>query len=321
MTLKERLIQWKEQLQERYPSLVRLEERAKRFTLPGFENVPLYDVAVFFFNEVKRDVLPVRSKSIAFSFFLAMFPGMIFAFTLLPYIPIEGLKDQVLTLVSDIFPTENSTITAQVESILKRRREGLLSLGFFFAIYFSSNGVIAMMDSFDKSYANFRRRNVLMKRWIALRITFVLFGMLVLAAALIVLGDQLLSFLLQQFNIFSQFSVLLANMIKYVIILVFFFFSISIIYYYAPAVKKKFKFISAGSTLATVLIIIISLIFSWFLKKWNTYNLLYGSLGTIIAILLWLNLISFALLIGFELNTAITYNKNLREEGDDGETT
>jgi membrane protein len=96
-------------------------------------------------------------------------------------------------------------------------------------------------------------------------------------------------------------------------------FSISLIYYYGPAVKKKYRFISTGSTLATVLSILTSVVFAYYLNHYARYSKLYGPIGTVLAILIWLNLNALVLLIGYEINVAIYYHRSIKQTHNTGE--
>ncbi len=289
-------------------------ERAKGVTLPGFDSVPIYDVMVFFRNEIKRDVISVRAKSIAFTFFLALFPGLIFLFTLIPYVPIPNLQNSLMNFFMEMLPGDTFTVLEKtIRGVIQEQRGGLLSIGLVFALFISTNGMMAMMESFDKSYAGFVKRNSLVKRWIALKLTIVIFFLLVLSIITIIEGNHLLKWVLKTFDILSPFTFLLFSTLKWFIIVLLFFNSISFIYYYGPSLKKKFRFVSAGSTLATLLVILISIGFSYFINNFGNYNRFYGSIGTIIALQIYIYLNAFALLLGFELNASITINKNLRD--------
>ena len=305
-----------EKMLDKFPVLNKVVEWAETVRLPGFDNVPLYDVVVFFVNEIKRDVINVRAKSIAYTFFLALFPSVLFLFTLIPYIPVDNLQENLVALIKELLPDESifKIFEQTITGVVVEQRGGLLSIGLLMTLFFSTNGVLGIMESFDKSYSTFKKRNILRKRWVALKLTIVLFFLLILSIVLIVAGNQILEFLLSTFDIFTPLTFILFNTLKWLIILLLFFNSISFIYYYGPATKKKFKFISAGSTLATILAILISIGFSYFISNFATYNKIYGSIGTIIALLVYIYLNSFALLIGFELNASIAYNKNLRLE-------
>ena len=294
--------------------LYSLYERAKSVTLPGFDSVPLYDVLVFFTNEIRRNVISVRAKAIAFTFFLALFPGLIFLFTLIPYIPFHGLQEDLIAFLKELLPIDAFALLENtIRGVIQEQRGELLSIGLLLALFVSTNGVMAMMESFDKTYAVFVKRNSLVKRWIALKLTIVIFFLLVISIIAIVEGNQMLKLLLKTFQILTPFNFILFSALKWLIIILLFFNSISFIYYYGPAVKKKFRFISAGSTLATFLVILISIGFSYFVNNFGNYNRFYGSIGTIIALQIYIFLNAFALLLGFELNASIAINKNLRE--------
>lgn len=287
---------------------------AKEIRLPGFDGVPLYDVMVFFRNEMQRNVISIRARAIAFTSFMALFPALIFLFTLIPYIPVENLQENLIAFIRDQIPSDAfKLLEGAITRIISEERGDLLSIGLALALFISTNAMMALMQSFDKSYAVFTRRGMLKRRGIALGLTIILFFLLLFSIMTIVAGNMLLRYLLATFDIFNPFNFILFSTLKWVIIILLFFFSISFIYYYGPAVKKKFRFISAGSTLATFLVIGISIGFSYFVNNFGQYNRIYGSLGTIIALQVYIYLNSFALLLGFELNAAIAISKNIRQ--------
>ena len=298
----------------RFPFLRTWILQLKKFSLPGFGGVPIWDVAGFFIGEIQRESLAVRASNIAFNFFIAIFPAIIFLFTLIPYIPIDNLQAEILGLLSDLFPEDAYQLVMETANdIIAKPRGGLLSLGFFMALYFSTNGMVAISNSFDKHYnSTFSTRNFIQTRMIAVLLTVVLASLLLMTIVLITAGNTLLQVLLERMDILSSFSLILLNLVRWIAILLMMFFSYSFIYYFGPAVKKKFTFISTGSTLATILTILISLGFSYYVNNFGQYNKLYGSIGTIIALLLWIYMNAFALLIGFELNASIGVNKDLR---------
>ncbi|MDB5282073.1 MAG: ribonuclease, partial [Bacteroidota bacterium] len=261
---------WKK-LKVKYPVLVDWEVDAKLFTMPGLEGIPVYDVYNFFIAEIRANSLPARSKSIAYSFFLAIFPALAFIFTLIPYLPyFRDLDTNILNFLKQVLPNEDSYafvksfIEPFLRDLAKHKRGGLLTGSFFLVLFLSSNGVMAMMSSFDKSHETYKKRNAFQKRYVALKITLLLISLFIFSIALIVLGKELITLLSVQLKIQSKFTHVLLDVLRYVLITLLFFFSISLIYYYAPAVKKKYKFISTGSTVATILSILISVGFSYY---------------------------------------------------------
>jgi membrane protein len=310
---------WKNILTQ-YPFLLRIGVRLRNFTLPGFDGIPVFVVFRFFIAEIRANSLPTRSKAVAFSFFLAIFPALTFIFSLIPYLPFfNNLDVSILNLLKEILPNKEtyafikSFIQPLLEDLAKNKRGGLLTGSGLLVLFLTSNGVMAIMSSFDKAYDHYKQRNAFQSRLIAFKITFLLFTLFFFSIILIILGQDLFALLLDKLQIFSTFTQVLLNLLRYVLIILLFFFSISLIYYYGPATKTKYKFISTGATVATVLSILISLGFSYWVSNFNKLNVIFGSIGTIMLLMIWLNINSFVLLIGYEINASIHYNSLLRK--------
>ncbi len=264
------------------PRLARITAKVREIKLPGFDGVPLYVVLKFFLDEIKRDVISVRARAISFTFFMALFPALIFVFSLIPYIPVENLQINLVNFIRELLPEDTfHLIENTVIGVVNQQHGELLSISLFFSLFLSTNGVMAMMESFDKSYAVFSKRSAWRKRWVALKLTLVLIFLLVMSMLTIIGGNKVLKLLIVNFSTLSPFNIILFSTLKWIIIILLFFNAISFIYYYGPAVKKKFKFISAGSTLATIFVILISIGFSYFVNNFGQYNRIYGSIGAI----------------------------------------
>jgi membrane protein len=280
--------------------------KAKKVTFPGLDGMALYDVMVFFWRSIVDGSLSTRASAIAFSFFLAIFPAIIFIFTLIPYIPIDNFQDQLFLLIKDMVPAEAFTaIEETVENILKVKRSGLLSLGFFMALIFSTNGFASMMSAFDASLHSFERRTWLGQRLIALLLLAILSVLLTIAIALITYGQSFINYLVNNGYLKDHFIFYALTLGKWIVILFLFFIANSFLFYLAPAKKTKWRFISAGGTLSTILCIFTFVGFSYYINNFGQYNKLYGSIGTLLVIMLLMYLISMILLIGFELNASI----------------
>lgn len=309
------------ELKERYPVLIDWEKRAEVFTLPGLEGIPVFDVYKFFIAEIRANSLPTRSKSIAFSFFLAIFPALTFIFTLIPYLPyFRDLDTNILNFLKQVLPNQESFafIKSFIEPLLKdlakHKRGGLLTGSFVLVLFLMSNGVLAMMSSFDKSHETYTKRNAFQNRYVAIKITFLLAMLFIFSIALIVLGQSVINLLANALGIQSQFTHFLLNFLRYILIILMFFFSISLIYYYGPATKKKYRFISTGSTVATIMSILVSVGYSYYVSNFGKLNVIFGSIGTIMLLMIWLNLNAFVLLIGYEINASIYFNKAHRSK-------
>lgn len=297
---------------------------SKKKTLPGFCNVPVYDVVLFVLNEIKRLDLTMRANSIAFSFFMSLFPALLTLFTFLPflhsyllqYLP-EGYDFNAILQqeIQKIMPgSAGNALFGFIKDITTKPRIGLLSFGFILALFFSSNGMLAMMQSFEKSYkSTFRRRGLIRKRLVAVFLTALLGSMLIASVVLIILGSFIIQWLSDYIKL-AGLSTAAIDTWRWVAILLLFYFGISMIYRYGAATRKRFHFFSPGTTLAAALSILSSLAFSFYideLGRYDTYSRFYGSIATIIIVMLWIQLNSLILLIGFELNASIAINRDL----------
>ena len=297
------------------PLVNRVIDKSKRTTVVGLDGLPIYTVLDFFIKEIRKEHLNTKSTSLAFSFFLAIFPATIFLFTLIPYIPINNFQDQLLKILSQVLPANAfEAVQTTLTDIIKNQNGGLLTFGFIAALFFASNGIMALMRNFNKASLVSDKRRPWRKRVTAISLTFILSIMLIVGVSLIIAGNFIVN-KLETLDIIhgalAKYSLLLVN---WVIILLLFFSIISTLYYYGPASAKKFRFFSAGATIATLLSIISSLGFAFYVNNFGSYNKLYGSIGTLIVIMIWLYLNSMILLIGFELNASINILKrNLPE--------
>ena len=280
--------------------------QAKRFTLPGFEGVPIFDVMVFFFRGIQQGALTTRASAIAFNFFLAIFPAIIFFFSLIPYVPIDNFQTELLSLLSDIVPNNAyEMIEGTLQDLVHKQRGGLLSVGIVTALIFSTNGINAMIVAFNASHHTRETRSWIAQRLISLVLVFILSILLTTAIGLVIFSQTVIRYLVELEILKVNFTFYLISGGKWVVILALFFFALSFLYYFAPAKKKRWKFISAGSTLATFLSIVISIAFSEYVNNFGQYNKIYGSIGTLIVILIWMYFNSLVLLIGFELNASL----------------
>ena len=279
---------------------------SKKLVIPGFDGLPLYNVLEFFVKGIQNGSLTTRASSLAFKFFMAIFPSIIFLITLIPYIPIENFQDQLLTLLHDILPHNAFEATRETfEDLLKHQRGDLLSFGFLFALYLSTDGIHAMIKAFNKSNQSIETRTVWKIRMISVLLVFILTFLILIAIALIVFSGVAMDYLVNKHVLQDSFTIYLLLVGKWIVILGLFLCAFSFLYYLGPDEKLKWKFITAGSTFATLLAIVASLAFSFYVNHFGNYNKLYGSIGTLIVIMLWIYFNSIIILLGFELNASI----------------
>lgn len=303
-----------ERLSHNYPFLLRWQRKAETIVLPGTDNIPLVKIISFFIQEINRENITIRAGFVAFNFLLAIFPLIIFLFTLIPYIPLDNVTSTMFTYLREVLPVQTyKFVRSTIIDIVTRQRTGLLSLGFLLTIYFASNGMNAIIMAFNKRYdSTFHRRNFFQMRWVALKLTVVLVLFIIISTVAIIFGNLIINEVLDFFHSKNSFNFWVLTITKWFFIVLFYLFSTSAIYFYGPAMRKRFRFISAGSTIASILSIITSLGFAYYVNNFGQYNKLYGSLGTIIVFMIWSYLNALILIIGFELNAAIAIQRDLR---------
>jgi len=287
--------------------------KSKLIALPGFSGIPLFDVTNFYYQQITKTSLTERAAAIAFNLVLAIPPAIIFLCTLIPFFPIsDQFTDQLHQLVRDVIPGDrnNRAIISFLDDFINRPRTGLLSFGFLLALYFSTNAMLGISKSFNRDYIGFKKRNTFHDRWVAIKLTIILFFLVIMCITMLVSQD----FVLEWLGIKNTSFIDILLNARWLIIFLLFFFIISFIYKYAPAVHKKWKLINPGSLLATLLMILFTLLFTYWVNHFASYNRLYGSIGTILIVMLIIYFNSIVLLVGFELNVSISSLLRIAEE-------
>lgn len=278
------------------------------------EDVSLYKIFKCFLRNLKDDEIMDRANGVAFNFILATFPAIIFLFTLIPYVSAyfpEINTESIMGFIKTLMPASMYDVASTtVLDIIHNQRGGLLTLGFVFAMYLSTNGMMALMRAFNACYKTVENRSGLKTRLIAMGLTFNMTIVLFLAIILLVVGQFVLDYFLghvRDFDIVDvdYFTVYLLLVLRFLVIFIVFFLSISTIYYFGPAIHYNWRFFSIGSFIATLLCLGVSYGFSFYVTNFGSYNKVYGSIGVLIALMVWIQLITVVLLLGYEINASI----------------
>lgn len=278
--------------------------RAKRTTLPGFHGMSLYEVARFFFTELKSNKVDERSKAVTFHFLLAIPPTLLFLFTLVPYLPLEGVQATILRALRMVITNQNiyDSAASIITDFMNTEQQGILSFGLLLTLLFSSNGMMGLMRSFDRSqYSVYVKRTGLNRRWTSIKLTLMLMGVAVLSIVVLILQTRGVNELI--LRVFD--NVIVTKLVSFIILILLIFSGISIIYRYGASLSSKFRFISPGSVFATVLCILTTAVFFYLVNNFINYNKIYGSIGSLIAFMIWLWLNTLAIILGYELNVSI----------------
>ncbi|SDM45646.1 membrane protein [Siphonobacter aquaeclarae] len=273
------------------------------FSKRGFTLYHLLEVLIG--NVLKFDI-DQRATAVAYSFTLALFPAIIFLFTLIPYIPVEHLDTQIMTFLSEVMPRGiYKEAESTIRDIVSRKRGGVLSFGFILTIYSAMSGMLALMRAFNVAQRTDDNRGFVRTRLIALLLTVLLSLVLIVAVAVLIVGRLVVDELTYQGILSMDSTYRYIEWISYLTVFVVLFVAVSIIYYFAPALHKRWRFFNPGSVTASLLIILITHGFSYYLSNFASYNRLYGAVGTLIALMVWLYLVALLLILGFEVNQSM----------------
>ncbi|MEY4610971.1 MAG: hypothetical protein RL246_1290 [Bacteroidota bacterium] len=279
------------------------------------EHYVLCRIISILYQKIFQFDIDVRAAAVAYNFTLAVFPTIIFLFSLLPYMPVEHLDLKMIGFLKGTMPKNlQGDLTELISEIVNKKRGGVLSFGFLFALFASTSGIMALIRSFNLTYKTNENRGFFKERFIAVGLNFLLTFVLLIAFTVFILGNFVVKMLAKKDLIQYDFTFYLTKSLTYLIIFSVFFFTISIIYYYAPAIHKRWKFFNAGSITASIMTILVTNLFSYYLVNFASYHKVYGSIGSLIALMVWLYFVSLILIVGFEINASIDQVKEEVEE-------
>jgi membrane protein len=286
----------------------------KRVRFKKYDNVSLYLIVKTLLANLQKDEILDRANGVAFNFIIAIFPAIIFLFTLIPYVaayfPSLNTDAIMQFLGEQLPPSMFEVISSTVLDMVSNQRGGLLSFGFLLSFYLSTNGMMALMRAFNACYKTIENRGALKTRFIATALTVNLAVALLVAIALLIIGQLVLNYITTNLNELPGINldgatVYLLFALRFIVIFIVFFLVIASMYYFGPAIHYNWRFFSIGSTVATFLILGVSYGFSYYITHFGTYNKIYGSIGVLIALMIWIQLITIVLLAGYELNASI----------------
>lgn len=275
---------------------------------PGFQGASLFSVFQFFFRGIINPKFNLYAGSLSWNFFLAIFPSLIFLFTLIAYIPVHNLQKQILIQIDFFLPKDAyKIIKSTITDIVHKQRSGLLSLGFLSALYFASNGVFSMMLAFDSNFQEEekKKRNFFQKRGRSILLTLGITTLIFLSLTVLITGSYFSTYIIKHHIINKSIMLFVVSVLQFITLSALVFFIMSSIYYFGHSAKKKWRFFSPGATVATVLSLAATYIFSSYVDGFNSYNKLYGSIGAIIVMMLLIYFNTLCVLVGFELNKSI----------------
>ncbi len=280
---------------------------SKKIVLPGFDGHSLYYITRFFFRGINEGAIGTRAAAISYSIIMAILPFFILLLSFIPFIKIEGFQENLFSGISSLMPAESfQMIEDTVDQMIFGQNSALLSIGFLLTIYFASNSISSILVAFNGSVNLVEKRSFLVQKLISL-LLIIVFSVFIFLAVGIITALKWAAVYLEEIAYLSDgFQVFIFYVINYVVTFIMFMTAISILYYVGNPDAKRWRLVSAGSIFASVLMIVVSLGFAYYVNNFANYNKFYGSLGAVIAFFIWINFNSTILIMGFELNTSIS---------------
>ncbi len=283
--------------------------------LPWLHGLSLYELLDLYFIGIIEGAISYRAAAIAWSFFMALFPFMLFILNLIPYIPIEGFQDDFMGFVQQsVPPTTYDAIYKIINDILHNSHTGLISSGIFIAILLMTNGVNAILGGFETSHHIdiMLRRKFVRQYFVSLGLSILLSFLLIITVAIIVIFEVFIQKTKIQ-DVLSD-NIPLIETGRYVFVILMILMATSLLFKYGVKRDAKRSFISIGSVFTTILIIISSYFFGIWVVKFSKYNELYGSIGTLLVVMFYIWINCMVLLLGFDLNSSINHVKRAKQK-------
>lgn len=294
----------------RSPYLRRCHELLHRKRFFG-QSVAIDDILTLLIEKILLYDIDQRATAVAFNFTLAVFPAILFLFTMIPYFPVPNMEYQIMNFMHDAMPESlYSFAAATIYDIISRKQGGILSFGFILALITATNGMSALMTAFNMADRISENRGFFKAKGIALMLTLILSFVLFLAVLLILVGSFVVDWLQETILLGDALTVFLLDLLRYSVLMASFTLAVAFIYRFAPKRRHRWRFFNLGAIIASGLIIVVTYGFSYYLSNFASYNKLYGSIGTIIALMIWFYLVALLLIFGFELNISIWHAKH-----------
>lgn len=285
----------------------RLESVLRLVKLPGFQGVPLYDVLVYFIRGFTQVNLIDRAAAVAFYVFLAIFPTILFLFTLMPYLPLQGLTQNVLEALQSFLPPGTyESAASTINQIMSIEHGGLMSIGLLLAFYFSTSAISSFFRGFNMGDKEFGQVSFIKIQVYSILVMIMFVLLLFLSIVLITVGQRILPIIFTKMHIYSGVVVFLINFVRWLVIIFALIVAMSLLYHFGNPRSSKFKLFTPGSLLFTGMFIVGTILFNFYISNISTYNLLYGSIGGLIIFVIWIYFNCILILIGYELNKSIT---------------
>lgn len=288
---------------------------AKAIKMPGTDKLSLYEIGVFFFTELGNNRLFASCSAVTYNFVMAMPPTLLVLFSLVPYLPLQGVQDTILNTLRLVAHTPSlyEGISTVVVDFMNNERAEVLSSGIFLTLFFASNGMMGLINSFEREHLSvYVKTSNLKQRWMAIKLTVLLLLVAILSIVVLIIQSAALNELILQ--VFDNTWVV--RLVSVLVVVAIIYTAISVIYIYGPTLQSRVKFISPGAIVATILCVVVSIVFFFLVDNIINYNKIYGSIGTLMAFMIWIYLNVLVILLGYDLNVSVMAVSHTRRNAD-----
>ncbi len=278
---------------------------AKEIVLPGLEGLSLYDFLIIFYAGIVKGTFSARASAISFSFFMALFPFLLFILNLIPFVNfIDDFQIQFLAFIDELLPPDTKDFFNDIFfDIAARKRGGLLSVVFLLSVFLMANGVNAVFTGFEFSYHTKVNRSIIRQYVIAVGVSIIL-ALLLLITVVVTIYLAYLTEDLKSVGVVSN-EIIWVDIGRYIIFVTMVYIAIATLYYFGTKEGRLSRFFSVGAFFSTILIMVTTFLFGLYIENFSAYNELYGSIGALLILMVYIWINSNILLLGFELNASL----------------
>ncbi|WP_405206249.1 YihY/virulence factor BrkB family protein [Aquimarina sp. LLG6339-5] len=276
----------------------------KKVILPGFEGLSVYDLIEIYTIGIVKGTFSARASAISWSFFLSLFPFLLFLLNLIPIIQIDGFQENFFEFITSALPNQSKLFFEEIYTdISANPRTGLLSTVFVLSLFLMTNGINAVFSGFEYSYHVTLNRNFVKQYIVALGVSLIVASLLLITVIVTLYFSYLLEDL-KEMGVMDN-TVFWLQFGKYGLFVLMIFLVVATLFYFGTTEGKMNRFFSPGAFMTTVLIMITTYLFGIYIDNFSNYNKLYGSIGAMLILMVYIWLNANLLLLGFELNASL----------------
>tara|TARA_R110001632_G_scaffold119724_1_gene232288 strand:- start:1079 stop:2014 length:936 start_codon:yes stop_codon:yes gene_type:complete len=278
----------------------------KKIVIPGFEGMTAYDLMRTYLTGIIEGALSSRAGSIAYSFFMAIFPALIFLLNLIPYIPIDGFDLKFMSFIYELIPGQSLPFFQPIISdISQTERGGLLSIAGVLALFLMANGVNAIFSGFEGSFNVHINRGFIRQYVVALGVSIILASLLVITISILIYFEYVLHMFRDQDFMSDSTDITLLSVGSYIFLIIMIYAVVATLYYFGTKEGRSHRFLSPGALMTTLMFMLTTYLFGVYIDNFSNYNELYGSIGALLIMMLYIWINSNLILLGFELNAVL----------------